>query len=181
MKVFATLAAATSAQLLQLQGTRDDGVQWSATRSNQMMQYQEAGQSIEAFQGEVLDHGKGMHTLCYTNGPANGQCKTEEIIYTAYNWDGTTLTARGQDALGTFTFDGGVQGDVTVITKAWIAGPGTGLVGTINLHALPDNSGLFFGDFDFVTNMGTTGEGRFASAFTGSVKTSFDDDSIADQ
>lgn len=165
------------------QGTRGDGVQWSAMRSNKKISYQEAGESFTARAGKVLNHGKGMHTLCYTNGRDQGQCKTEEIVYIAYKWDSAKneLTAAGLDALGEFTFNGGVQGDKTVITKTWISGIGgkMNLVGTVNLHALPDDSGLFYGDFDFITDKGVTGDGRFASAFTASAQSSFDDDSLA--
>merc|ERR1712008_29301 len=64
------------------------------------------------------------HTLCYDNGSQAGQCLTEEIVYTAYNWDSTSkdLTSAGSDHLGEFTFDGSVQGDKTVITKTWTSG-----------------------------------------------------------
>lgn len=189
MKLIATIAAfvattTTASSIVQVQGTRDDGTPYSAIRSKSLMAYQEGGESIVAAAGEVGQAGKGMHTLCYTNGPDVGKCKTEEIVYTAYNWDASAneLTAAGQDALGEFTFDGSVQGDMTVITKTWTSGMGgvIGLVGTVNLHALPDDSGLFYGDFDFITNKGATGDGRFASAFTESAQTSFDDDSLAD-
>ena len=103
------------------------------------------------------------HTLCYDNGSQAGQCLTEEIVYTAYNWDSTAkdLTAAGSDHLGEFTFDGSVQGDKTVITKTWTSGVGgdSGLVGTVNLHGSPDKSGEFSGKFDYSTNTGITGEG----------------------
>ena len=188
MKLIATIAAfvattTTASSIVQVQGTRDDGTPYSAIRSKSLMAYQEGGESIVAAAGEVGQAGKGMHTLCYTNGPDVGKCKTEEIVYTAYNWDSAKneLTAAGLDALGEFTFNGGVQGDKTVITKTWISGVGgkMNLVGTVSLYALPDDSGLFYGDFDFITDKGVTGDGRFASAFTASAQSSFDDDSLA--
>ena len=48
------------------------------------------------------------------------------------------------------------------------------LVAKLMLFAVPDETGLFFGDFEFETNNGTTDMGRFADAFTASSKSSFD-------
>ena len=178
MKIFATLAAfAQGSALIQSQGARDlDGVQWSALRSTSAMAYQEAGESIVAFAGEVTETGKGIHTICYDSGPLANTCKTEGIRYSAYSWDGTSLTATGVDGLGPFTMAGGVVGDTTQFTRTYTAGPAAGLVGQVTLYALPDDSGLFYGEFDFTTNAGYGGNGRFASAFVDNAQTSFDED-----
>ena len=178
MKIIATLAALVSGSaLVQHQGARDlDGVQWSALRSTSAMAYQEAGESIVAFAGDVTQTGKGMHTICYDSGPLANTCKTEGIRYSAYSWDGTTLSAAGVDGLGPFTMEGGVVDDTTQFTRKYLAGPMAGLVGYVTLDALPDDSGLFYGEFTFTTNMNFGGNGRFASAFVDNAQTSFDED-----
>ena len=186
MKIIAAiaLAAANASSLVQVQGTRDDGTPYSATRSKTAVAYQEAGESFVATAGTVGNEGKGMHTLCYTNGPDAGKCKTEEIVYVTYNWDPVQqkVSSTGEDALGEFTYEGTVQGDKTVLNKVWTSGNGglLGLTATINMHSVPDETGLAYGNFDFLTNKGVTGNGRFAYGFTENVQTSFDDDSLAD-
>ena len=166
------------ADKIQRQGTRDDGEKWSAIRSYKKMAYQEGGESITARRGQVIDAGKGIHSLCYTNGPKEGECKTEEVVYTSFNWNvnDNKLEAAGLDALGDFTFSGSVQGKNTAITKTWTSGAGgdVDLVATMVLYTLPDDTGLFFGDFDFETNQGVTGKGRFSAAFTDNAQSSFD-------
>ena len=124
------------------------------------------GWFVIAIGGEVTRSGKGIHTICYDSGPFENTCKTEGIRYSDYSWGGTTLFAAGEDGLGPFIMEGGVGGDTTKFKRTYTGGPSAGLVGKVTLYALPDDSGLFFGEFDFITNKGFGGNGRGKSGET---------------
>lgn len=180
MKIFATLASLVSASaVFQRQGTRPDGTQWSAVRTPTSLAYQEAGESLVALAGgPVTGAGaKGLHTICYTQGAGTGNCKTEPIHYSLYQWDATTqtLTMTGVDGMGPFNQSGNVVNGTTVLTRTYNDGVNKGLVAEVTVYTVPDESGLFFGEFDFTTNAGTAGEGRMGQAFVENAQLSFDE------
>ena len=53
MKIIASFLPALFASGIQEQGTRDDGVVWSATRTPMALAYQENGESLVAVGGPV--------------------------------------------------------------------------------------------------------------------------------
>merc|ERR1712025_128958 len=180
MKLIATFAALASAN--QYFGEREDGVQWSATATNTALAYQEGGHSIVAMEmngGEHTDAGIGMHSLCYdVPPPGQPKCKTVPVRYSQWNWDGTTLTAKGSDDVGLYyVTDGYVEDGKTYFKKKWYSGRGKGLIADIVwTDQVPQDNGLMYGNFEFTTNMDTSGSGRFAAVFVDNAQFSAADD-----
>ena len=78
--------------------------------------------------------------------------------------------------MGPFNMRGTVVNQSTVLTRYYNSGPNEGLEATVTVYIVPDESGLFWGEFDFTTNFGTSGNGRMGSAFVENVQLSFDED-----
>ena len=183
MKLFALVATAAVAMEYPepeaLQGTREDGEQWSVYVGPNGLAYQEGGQSIVAMPGTPTSSAIGVSTFCF-DLPNPAGCVTAPTAYQNYSWDGQNLSVAGKDSVGLFTITGSKNADGGMdLTKTYsgVQGPLAGLVVNIVSNKAPTESGLLFDSFTFTSNKGPMfqGSGRNAAAFVDPpAQTSFD-------
>merc|ERR1719435_199715 len=173
MKLFAALASLAAAA--QYQGTNSDGTEWSASVTDDNFAFQENGESLVAEGSEPSDAGVELHSVC---SPALGGCVTKYTEYSSHTYDGSSITAEGEDGYGAFVMTGTVADGKTKLVKKYTIG----LQFNMEVDGVPNSTGTFlFGPFTYTANTGDKGTGRVATAFVDSVQTTFDSSSARRQ